>query len=81
LEKVSLIVRHIEAFQQLDVFFVEALASNSKNDMDVNLRVGVSNDMPVYGAYRNLNTGNYKDFAPTEHVIVRAILLGTPIDG
>jgi len=29
-----------------------------------------------YGAYRNLNTGNYKDFAPTEHVIVRAVLLG-----
>ena len=27
LEKVSLIVRHIEAFQQLDVFFAEALAS------------------------------------------------------
>jgi hypothetical protein len=27
LENVSLVVRHVEAFQQLDVFFVEALAS------------------------------------------------------
>jgi len=34
-----------------------------------------------YGAYRNLNTGNYKDFAPTEHVIVRAVLLGDAYRG
>jgi len=27
LENESLVVRHVEAFQQLDVFFVEALAS------------------------------------------------------
>ena len=27
LENVSLVVRHVKAFQQLDVFFVEALAS------------------------------------------------------
>ena len=50
-------------FQQFDLFFVEALASmmlivilvpkqvlpalNSKNDMDVNLCVGVGHDMPL----------------------------------
>ena len=40
---------------------------NGENDMDVNLCVGVGHICRSYGAYGDLDAGNYKDFAPTEH--------------
>jgi hypothetical protein len=53
-------MRHIEAFQQLDIFLPETLALvmlllpdqvlptlYSQNNMDLNLRVGVGHDMPL----------------------------------
>jgi hypothetical protein len=34
--------------------------------MDVNLCVGVGHNMPLLRSYRDLDSDNYKDFAPTE---------------
>ena len=55
-------MRHIEAFQQLDVFFAKVLAYGCKICMQVLAIICRS-----YGAYRDLDAGSYKDFAPTEH--------------
>jgi hypothetical protein len=52
-------MRYVDAFQQLDVLFVKALASmmftpnqilpplNGETDMDVNLCLGIGHNMPL----------------------------------
>jgi hypothetical protein len=40
---------------------------NGENDMDVNLCVGVGHNMPLLRSFRDFDTDNYKDHAPTEH--------------